>query len=79
MSPNRSVYENRQKEEFMKRLEDRVKFYDSEIERLCSKNYQSFVETFNEFLSVREDTATLKVTLQLWLVDSSLSLLNTHR
>ena len=45
----------------MKRLEDRVKQYDVEIEKLCNKNYQSFVETFNELLGVREDTAILKV------------------
>lgn len=57
---NRSVYENNQKDEFMKRLDDRVKQYDVEIEKLCNKNYQSFVDTFNELLSVREDTSQLK-------------------
>ena len=30
---NRSVYENNQKDEFMKRLDDRVKQYDVEIEK----------------------------------------------
>ena len=45
----------------MKSLENRVKQYDLEIEKLCNTNYQSFVETFNELLSVREDTAILKV------------------
>lgn len=54
------MYENNQKEEFMKRLEDRVKQYDVEIEKLCNSNYQSFVDTFNELLSVREDTFQLK-------------------
>jgi hypothetical protein len=44
----------------MKRLDDRVKQYDVEIEKLCNKNYQSFVDTFNELLSVREDTSQLK-------------------
>jgi hypothetical protein len=57
---NRSVYENNQKDEFMKRLDDRVKQYDVEIEKLCNKNYQSFVDTFNELLNVREDTSQLK-------------------
>jgi hypothetical protein len=46
----------------MKKLEDRIKQYDVEIEKLCNQNYQSFVETFNELLNVREDTAILKVT-----------------
>jgi CRISPR/Cas system CSM-associated protein Csm5 (group 7 of RAMP superfamily) len=58
---DRNVYENNQKEEFMKRSEDRVKQYDVEIEKLCNTNYQSFVNTFNELLNVREDTVQLKV------------------
>jgi hypothetical protein len=45
----------------MKRLEDKVKQYDNEIEKLCNSNYQSFVDTFNQLLSVREDTSNLKV------------------
>ena len=45
----------------MKRLEERVKQYDIEIEKLCNTNYKSFVETFNELLNVRDDTANLKV------------------
>lgn len=51
----------------MKKLEDRIKQYDVEIEKLCNQNYQSFVETFNELLNVREDTAILKV-LRLKLI-----------
>ncbi len=46
----------------MKRLDERVKQYDAEIEKLCNTNYQSFVNTFNELLNVREDTVQLKVT-----------------
>ena len=56
----RNVYENNQKDEFMKRLEERIKNYDVEIEQLCNANYKSFVETFTELLLVREDTAELK-------------------
>ncbi|CAF0744514.1 unnamed protein product [Brachionus calyciflorus] len=56
----KNVYENNQREDFMKRLDDRVKQYDVEIEKLCSKNYQDFVKTFNELLSVRENTSELK-------------------
>ena len=56
----RNVYENNQKDEFMKRLEERIKAYDVEIEQLCNANYKSFVDTFNELLLVREDTAVLK-------------------
>ena len=45
----------------MKRIEERIKQYDVEIEKLCNANYQSFVDTFNELLNVREDTSILKV------------------
>jgi hypothetical protein len=44
----------------MKRLDDRVKQYDVEIEKLCNTNYQSFVDTFTELLNVRKDTTELK-------------------
>ncbi len=44
----------------MKRLEERIKSYDTDIEHLCNANYKSFVVTFNELLSVRTDTAELK-------------------
>lgn len=59
----KNVYENGQKDEFMKRLEERIKAYDVEIEQLCNANYKSFVETFTELLLVREDTAVLKSNL----------------
>lgn len=45
----------------MKKLDEKVKKYDAEIEKLCNSNYQTFVDTFNELLSVREETANLKV------------------
>jgi hypothetical protein len=44
----------------MSLIEKRIKQYDVEIEQLCNTNYKSFVETFNELLLVREDTAVLK-------------------
>lgn len=52
----------------MKRLDDRVKQYDVEIEKLCNSNYQSFVDTFNELLSVRENTSNLKVISSHFLI-----------
>jgi hypothetical protein len=47
----------------MKRLEDKVKQYDNEIEKLCNKNYQDFVDSFYELLNFRQDTSNLKQTL----------------
>jgi len=64
----------KKKEEFMKSLENRVKQYDLEIEKLCNTNYQSFVETFNELLSVREDTAILKVITILYNIYNKIML-----
>lgn len=64
----RNVYDNNQKDEFMKQLEERVKRYDMEIEKLCNANYQSFVDTFNELLTVREDAVQIKVTLFLLFI-----------
>ena len=59
----RAIYENKQKDEFMKRLEEKIKQYDCEIEKLCNRNYQNFVDSFYELLAFREDTDKLKNTL----------------
>lgn len=47
----------------MKRLEDKIKQYDNEIEKLCNKNYQSFVDSFYELLNFRQDASDLKTNL----------------
>jgi hypothetical protein len=59
----KAIYENKQKDEFMKRLEEKIKQYDGEIEKLCNRNYQNFVDSFYELLAFREDTDKLKSTL----------------
>jgi hypothetical protein len=46
---------------FLRKLDERVKFYDSEIEKLCNFQYQSFVTAFHELLQVRKDTTSMKV------------------
>ena len=63
----------------MKRLEDRVKQYDIEIEKLCNSNYQSFVDTFNELLNVRDDTANLKVIISYKLQILNLAYMSSLR
>ena len=46
---------------FLRKLDERVKFYDNEIEKLCNFQYQSFVKAFHELLQVRKDTTSMKV------------------
>ncbi len=47
----------------MKRLKEKIKQYDVEIEKLCNKNYQNFVDSFYELLNFRSDTSKLKQNL----------------
>ena len=46
---------------FLRKLDERIKFYDNEIEKLCNFQYQSFVKSFHELLQVRKDTTSMKV------------------
>jgi hypothetical protein len=46
---------------FLRKLDERIKFYDNEIEKLCNFQYQSFVTAFHELLQVRKDTTSMKV------------------
>jgi hypothetical protein len=46
---------------FLRKLDERVKYYDNEIEKLCNFQYQSFVKAFHELLQVRKDTTSMKV------------------
>lgn len=46
---------------FLRKLDERIKFYDNEIEKLCNFQYQSFVKAFHELLQVRRDTTSMKV------------------
>lgn len=59
----KAIYENKQKDEFLKSIEDRINHYDNEIETLCSNNYQNFVDSFYELLNLRNETNRLKQNL----------------
>ncbi len=56
-----SVFVRNDSGTFLRKLDERVKFYDSEIEKLCNFQYQSFVTAFHELLQVRKDTTSMKV------------------
>ncbi len=46
---------------FLRKLDERIKYYDNEIEKLCNFQYQGFVKAFHELLQVRKDTTSMKV------------------
>ena len=63
LSPSRhsSVFVRNDAGTFLRKLDERIKFYDNEIEKLCNFQYQSFVKAFHELLQVRKDTTSMKV------------------
>ncbi|EDV20759.1 uncharacterized protein TRIADDRAFT_60734 [Trichoplax adhaerens] len=61
LSPTlRAVYENNLDEEFNQKLQNRVKTYDKDIERLCNYHYHGFIESVSELLRVKTDVRNLK-------------------
>ena len=41
----------------------RIRGHERDIEKMCNKNYQGFIESVSELLKVRSDAAKLKVSL----------------
>ena len=64
----RTVYDGDESEAFLESLNSRIKVHDKDIERMCNKNYQGFIESVSELLKVKSDAAKLKVTGRLRLV-----------
>ena len=61
LSLHSSVFVRNDAGAFLRKLDERIKFYDNEIEKLCNFQYQSFVKAFHELLQVRKDTTSMKV------------------
>ena len=57
----RAVYDGEQHNEFMDKLDERIRFHDKDIERMCNYHYQGFIESVNELLKVRGEARKLKV------------------
>lgn len=57
----RTLYEDEGQEAFHESLALRIKAHEKDIERMCNKNYQGFIESVSELLKVRSDAAKLKV------------------
>ena len=45
----------------MESLAVRIRGHEKDIERMCNKNYQGFIESVSELLRVKSDAHKLKV------------------
>lgn len=57
----RVIYEGDEYEDFMKKLEEQIRNYDKDIERMCNAHYQGFVDGIHELLQVRPQAHKLKM------------------
>lgn len=57
----RAIFDNDEYVDFKKKLEDRIKHHDKDIERLCNVYYQGFIESVRELLDVRTQSKKLNV------------------
>lgn len=57
----RTLYEEEEQESFHESLAMRIKAHEKDIERMCNKNYQGFIESVGELLKVKSDAMKLKV------------------
>ena len=57
------MYEGGNPDEFMDRLDARIKQHDREIEHMCNYHYQGFIESVRSLLLVRSEVEKLKVCL----------------
>ena len=62
MSP-RAVYDAEEEAEaaFLESLGTRIRGHERDIERMCNKNYQGFIESVSELLKVKSDALKLRV------------------
>ncbi|XP_052225229.1 exocyst complex component 6B-like isoform X1 [Dreissena polymorpha] len=56
----RAVYDDDELNKFVELLASRIKFHDSEIERMCNYHYQGFIDSVRELLQVSTDAAHLR-------------------
>ncbi|KAG9510590.1 Cyclin-dependent kinase 2, partial [Fragariocoptes setiger] len=55
-----AICDSDEHERYMKQLEERIKNYDRDIERMCSENYRGFIDCIHELLQVRPRAESLK-------------------
>ena len=57
----RTLYDEGEKEQFLENLAQRIRGHEKDIERMCNKNYQGFIESVSELHKVKSDALKLKV------------------
>ena len=57
----RVFYEGNEYENHMKELDEKIRNYDRDIERMCNAHYQGFVDGIHELLQVRPQAHKLKM------------------
>ena len=72
---HRTLYEGGEQESFLDSLLTRIKGHEKDIERMCNKNYQGFIESVSELLKVKSDALKLKVRMLASVLGSLLPLL----
>ncbi|KAF7270450.1 exocyst complex component Sec15 [Rhynchophorus ferrugineus] len=55
----RAIFDNNEHVEFKRKLEERIKHHDKDIERLCNVYYQGFIESVRELLEVKSQSKNL--------------------
>ncbi|ERL86492.1 exocyst complex component 6-like [Dendroctonus ponderosae] len=55
----RSIFDNNEHQDFKRKLEERIKHHDKDIERLCNVYYQGFIESVTELLEVKSQSKNL--------------------
>ena len=58
---SRTIYHDGEHEDFLKKLEARIKLQDKEIEKMCHRHYQGFIDAVRELLQVRGQANAVKV------------------
>ncbi|XP_066258160.1 exocyst complex component 6 [Euwallacea similis] len=55
----RTIFDNNEHLDFKRKLEERIKHHDKDIERLCNVYYQGFIESVTELLEVKSQSKNL--------------------
>ncbi|XP_046742540.1 exocyst complex component 6 isoform X2 [Diprion similis] len=55
----KAIYDGQEHQQFMEKLDDRVKSHDKDIERMCNHHYQGFIDSIRELLQVRSQAQQL--------------------
>ncbi|KAJ8674775.1 hypothetical protein QAD02_010561 [Eretmocerus hayati] len=56
----RAIYDGRDHQKFMEKLDERIKSHDKDIERMCNRHYQGFIDSIRELIQVRTQVQQLK-------------------